>query len=392
MRHVTKLLAVLAALVLIVAACGDDSSDGGGEAIKKIGAGEGKVSIVAWAGYIESGENDENYDWVTAFEKDSGCKVSVKVAGTSDEMVQLMTSSKSFDLVTASGDASLRLIRGGTVQPVNLDLIPSYKTVDDRLKEGRWFTVDGKAYGVPYQWGANVLMYNTDVFPTAPTSWKPVFEADTLPDGSSNSGKVQAYDGPIAIADGALYLKAHQPDLKIDDPYALNQEQFDAVVSLLKGQRKLVSQYWHDTTKQIDDFKSGAAVVGSSWPYQVNTLVLDEAPIASVVPSEGATGWADTTMLATKAPHPNCAYKWMEWSLDPKVQGDVASWFGSVPTVPAACDGNELLGADGCKTNGIDDFENIAFWKTPEKDCFGKGDDCVAYSEWVKKYQEIQNG
>jgi putative spermidine/putrescine transport system substrate-binding protein len=375
----------------VVVACGDDSKDDT-EALKKVGAGEGKVSIVAWAGYIERGENDKNYDWVTQFEKDSGCKVTVKVAGTSDEMVQLMTSSSSFDLVTASGDASLRLIKGGTVQPVNLDLIPGYKTVDDRLKGGAWYTVDGKAYGVPYQWGANVLMYNTKVFTTAPTSWKPVFEQQSLPDGSSNKGKVQAYDGPIAIADGALYLKKHQPDLGIDDVYALNQKQFDAVVDLLKGQRKLVSQYWHDTTKQIDDFKSEAAVVGSSWPYQVNTLVADKAPIASVVPSEGATGWADTTMLATKAPHPNCAYKWMEWSLNPKVQGDVASWFGSVPAVPAACDGNDLLGADGCKTNGIDDFDKIAFWKTPQADCFGKGDDCVPYSEWVTKYQEIQNG
>ena len=388
----TRSLLAVAVTAILIAACGSSGGDAG-STLKEVGAGEGAVSIVAWAGYIESGENDKSYDWVTQFEKDSGCKVSVKTAATSDEMVQLMTSSKSFDLVTASGDASLRLIRGGTVQPVNLDLIPAYKTVDKRLQGGSWYTVDDKAYGVPYQWGANVLMYNTDSFKgTAPTSWKPVFEEETLPDGSSNKGKVQAYDGPIAIADAALYLKTAKPELKIDDPYALDQAQFDAVITLLKAQRKIVSNYWHDTTKQVDDFKSDAAVVGSSWPFQVNTLVADKAPIASTVPAEGATGWADTTMLATNAPHPNCAYKWMQWSLQPKVQGDVASWFGSVPAVPTACDGNDLLGADGCKTNGIDDFDKIAFWKTPEKDCFGNGGTCVPYSDWVTKYQEIQNG
>ncbi|MCU1351811.1 MAG: potF 2 [Acidimicrobiales bacterium] len=394
MRIERRRVVALAATIVLLAACGSSKKTNTQPAAKKIGPGEGAVSIVAWAGYIERGGSDKSYDWVTKFEKDTSCKVSVKVAGTSDEMVRLMTTSKSYDLVTASGDASLRLIRGGTVQPVNLDLVPAYKTVDKRLQGGVWYTVDGKPYGVPYQWGPNVLIYNTSVFKTAPTSWKSVFEPMTLPDGKSNKGRVEAYDGAIAIADGALYLKAHQPSLGIKDPYALNQKQFDAVVTLLKGQRKLVSQYWHDTTKQVDDFKSAAAVVGSSWPYQVNTLTAAKppAPIASTIPSEGATGWADTTMLASNAPHPNCAYKWMQWSLTPKTQGDVASWFGSVPAVPAACDGNVLLGATGCKTNGIDKFDQISFWKTPESNCFGKGGTCVPYSTWVSKYLEIKNG
>jgi putative spermidine/putrescine transport system substrate-binding protein len=388
-----KWISLLAALAIvgIGAGCGsDDSGPSSAEPITEIGEGEGAVSIVAWAGYIEDGSNDKNYDWVTKFESDTGCKVSVKVAGTSDEMVSLMTGSKSFDLVTASGDASLRLIQGGTVQPVNLDLIPSYDTVDERLQDAPWYTVDGQAYGVPYDWGANVLMYNKNVFKTPPTSWDVVFKEQKLPDGKSNKGRVQAYDGAIYIADAALYLKAHEPDLGIGDPYALNQEQFDAAVQLLEDQRGLVNTYWHDTAAQIDDFTSGGSVASSSWPYQVNALVLDKQPISSVVPEEGATGWADTTMLRTDAPHPNCAYKWMEWSLNKKVQGDVASWFGSVPAVPAACEGNELLGPDGCKTNGSDDFEEIEFWKTPTADCFGDGGECVPYSEWSTEYQRIK--
>jgi putative spermidine/putrescine transport system substrate-binding protein len=384
---------LILAIVLAVAgvACGSSDKTGSdAPTIEKVGPGEGAVSIVAWAGYVEDGSNDKAYDWVTPFEKQSGCKVTVKTAATSDEMVSLMTGSKSYDLVTASGDASLRLIAGGTVTPVNLDLIPGYKNVDDRLQDAAWYNVDGKAYGVPYQWGANVLAYNTKVFKTAPDSWGVVFKEQNLPDGKSNKGRVQAYDGAIYIADAALYLKATQPDLDIDDPYALNQEQFDAAVALLKTQRSLVNKYWHDVTAQIDDFTNGGTVASSTWPYQVNTLQLAKQAIKSVVPKEGATGWADTTMLRTDAPHPNCAYKWMEWSLSKKVQGDVASWFGSVPAVPSACDGNKLLGADGCKTNGIDNFDDIAFWKTPTTDCFGDGGTCVPYSKWTTEYQKIK--
>src|SRR3712207_3945056 len=141
----------------------------------EIGAGEGQVDIVAWPGYIERGETDKNYDWVTEFERKTGCKVNVKTAGTSDEMVALMNEG-GFDLVTASGDASLRLISGKRVQPINVDLIPSWKTIDERLQNAPWHTIDGVHYGVPYQWGANVLAFNTQVFKEPPKSWSVVFE------------------------------------------------------------------------------------------------------------------------------------------------------------------------------------------------------------------------
>lgn len=350
---------------------------------------EGQVDIVAWPGYIERGETDKNYDWVSAFEQDTGCKVNIRTAGTSDEMVSLMTQG-GYDLVTASGDASLRLIRGGTVQPIDVDRVPSYANVDERLKNAPWHFVDGKHFGTPYQWGPNVLMYNSKVFPAAPTSWAVVFEEQKLPDGKSNKGRIQAYDGAIYIADAALYLMAKQPALGIKDPYALNEDQYAAVLALLRQQHPLVHRYWHDANVAVQDFTNEGVVASGSWPFQVNTLVANKQPIASVVPAEGATGWADTTMLATNAKHPNCAYKWMEWSLNAKVQGDVAAWFGSVPAVPAACKGNALLGDMGCATNGFDNFDKIHFWRTPEAAC--EQGTCVPYSRWATDYVAVMGG
>ena len=353
------------------------------------GAMEGQLDIIAWAGYIERGESDKNYDWVTGFEKETGCKVNVKVAGTSDEMVSLMNQG-GYDLVTASGDASLRLVAGGKVQPVDLTRVPSFSGVDKRLQDAPWFTVDGKHYGVPYQWGPNVLMYNTNVFKTAPDSWSVVFEPQDLPDGKPNKGRVQAYDGAIYIADAALYLMAKDPSLGITDPYELNEAQYKAVLDLLRTQKPLVHRYWHDATVQMSDFKNEGVVASGSWPYQVNGMQADKQPIASVVPKEGATGWADTTMLHSEARHPNCAYAWLEHSISPKVQGDVASWFGSLPAVPAACEGNALLGADGCKTNGFDNFDQIHFWRTPDGKC--STGECVPYSRWTQDYIAIKGG
>jgi len=364
-----------------------------------VGEGEGAVDIIAWVGYIERGETDPAYDWVTSFEEETGCKVNVKTAATSDEMVALMNEGQ-FDLVTASGDASLRLIYGGRVQPINIDLIPSWSTVDERLQNAPWHTVDvdgdgtAEHYGTPYQWGPNVLMYNTEAFgDEAPTSWSVVFEELTLPDGESNAGRVQAYDGPIYIADAAQYLKANNPDLNITDVYELDRDQFNAALDLLRQQRELVARYWHDAFIQIDDFTNEGIVASGSWPFQVNLLAAAGEPIASTIPEEGATGWADTTMMHVNAPHPNCAYMWMEHSLSPKVQGDLAAWFGSVPAVPAACTGNELLTDTGCATNGFDNFEKINFWKTPVADCGDdRGEVCVPYYEWVTSYIAVIGG
>jgi putative spermidine/putrescine transport system substrate-binding protein len=358
----------------------------------EVGEGEGALNIVAWPGYIERGETDKTFDWVTKFEEASGCKVNVKTANTSDEMVALMNEG-GFDLVTASGDASLRLVAGGRVQAINIDLVPSWSKIDERLQNAPWHTVDGVHYGVPYQWGPNVLMYNTNVFKEAPTSWSVVFEEQNLPDGQPNKGRVQAYDGPIHIADAAQYLMAHKPELGITSPYELNEDQYKAALDLLRQQRNLVGRYWHDAFIQIDDFKNEGVVASGSWPFQVGLLKADGQPVASTIPEEGATGWADTTMLATGAANPNCAYKWMEHTLSSNLQADLSVWFGANPVVPAACtDGSGMQTAEGCTANGLDDFDRIRFWTTPVANCSQGEGACVPYYRWVSDYIGVIGG
>ncbi len=377
-------------LISLVSAVVSSQAFGAGM-VTELGKAEGQVSIVAWPGYIERGETMESFDWVTKFEEATGCSVQVKTANTSDEMVALMNEG-GFDLVTASGDASLRLIAGKRVQPVNIGLIPSWGTIDKRLKDAPWHTVDGTHYGTPYMWGPNVLMYNTEAFNEPPTSWSVVFEETTLADGKSNKGRVQAYDGPIHVADAANYLMHHQPELGIKSPYELNDDQYKAALDLLRQQRKLVSRYWHDAFIQMDDFKNEGVVASGSWPFQVNLLAGEKLPIASTIPIEGATGWADTTMMHVDSENPNCAYMWMEHTLSSNLQSDLSVWFGANPSVPAACtDGRGMQTAEGCTTNGLDDFEKIKFWQTPVSKCASQGQ-CVPYYRWVSDYIGVIGG
>ena len=353
-------------------------------------AGEGELSIVAWPGYIERGDTDKAYNWVGEFEDATGCKVTVKTAGTSDEMVSLMNQG-SYDLVTASGDASLRLIAGKKVQAIDTSKIPSWHKIDERLQNAPWHTIGDMHYGVPFQWGPNVLMYNTDVFTTAPASWSVLFVPQDLPDGKPNKGRIQAYDGAIYMADAALYLMSTKPELAIKDPYELNETQYQAVLEILRGQHPLVHRYWHDYNVQMSDFKNEGVVASGAWPFQVNMLQAEKQPIASVIPREGATGWADTTMMGASSKNQVCAYKWLEWSLSDKVQAPLAEWFGANPVVPAACKAKAPGGSDFCAGNGYEQFAHIKFWKTPQSTCVTQKT-CVPYSRWTQDYIAIMGG
>ena len=345
------------------------------------------MNLIAWAGYVEDGSTDPKVDWVSDFEKQTGCKVNTKIGNTSDEMVTLMRTGK-YDGVSASGDATLRLVAGGDVDPVNVDLVPNYKDIFPALKNQPHNTVDGVHYGIPHGRGANLLMWNKDVVKPAPDSWGVVF------DGKSYKGKVTAYDSPIYIADAALYLKATQPDLGIDNVYELDDDQFNAAVDLLKKQRQAIGEYWFDYAKEQAAFTSGDSVVGTTWQVITNYVQADKTspPVEAILPKEGGTGWSDTWMVSSQAKHPNCMYRWMNWIVSPKVNAEMAEWYGEAPANAKSC--GETADPNFCKVFHADDekfFDRVAYWTTPRAQCGDdRGDTCKDYSDWVKAWTEIK--
>lgn len=387
--------AVLTAVMLLAVACskGGGSGDGGPVDVggkptlpTSIGEGEGALNLIAWPGYAEK-------DWVAPFEKETGCAVKVTYGNTSDDMVNLMRKAGGtlYDGVSASGDATNRLIAAGDVAPVNIDLIEEYVNVMPSLQSPPHNTVDGVHYGVPYMWGPNFLMYNTKEVKPAPTSWDVVFNAD-----SPYKGKVTAYDSPIYIADAALYLKAHNPELGITDPYELTSTQLDAAVELLKTQSTLISKYWAIYSDEIKGFKDGSMTIGTAWPVneQYAGLGKDPAPVASVVPSEGVTGWADTWMMSSHAQHPNCMYKWMDYTTRSDVQAQVAAFYGATPSNTIACSAlKDAIGKDADTVYHCGDDEylsSISLWRTPLQDCGDGKMDCQDYTAWTEKWTEIR--
>jgi putative spermidine/putrescine transport system substrate-binding protein len=386
-----RLATAAAAAAITLTACGSTTTGGstsappptaGMKPQTTIGQGEGALNLIAWGGYVDP-------LWKVPFQNATGCKINEKDAGSSDEMVSLMADGGGgqWDMVSASGDADLRLIYGGDVKPMNTDLIPDWVNFQDKFKSPPFNTINGIHYGISLQWGPNTLLYSTKKFPIAPTSWSVIYDP-------ALSGLITIPDNAIQIADAALYLSKTKPSLNITDPFELNKTQFDATVALLKQQRPLIKKYWPDIPTEETLFKSGDAVVGAAWPIMTNDLKKAGAPVADTIPSEGATGWADTWMLATKATHPNCAYLWTKWVSTPKVQAEQAINYGETPVNTLACAQMELLTPGSCHQFHADApgsyFDNIKFWKTPIADCGGGNLTCIPYSQWLSAWTTIK--
>jgi putative spermidine/putrescine transport system substrate-binding protein len=389
-----RIPSALAVLALVTAACGGAGSSAGPSGmLSTLPDAENELNLVIWAGYAESGQSDPAYDWVTPFQDATGCMVHTTDMTDSANGVSLMQTGN-YDGISASGDATLRLIAGGNVAPVNFDLIPNYADVFDGLKNQPHNTVDGVGYGTPHGRGANLLMYNTDTFSQAPTSWDVVWDAD-----SPAAGKISVYNSSIYIADAALHLKQTNPDLGIDNIYQLNEEQFNAAVDLLQQQKDIVGEYWGLATDQIASFGSGNMLAGTTWQYQYNVIKGDdaEAPVAVTLPDEGSTGWSDTWMIAKNAAHPGCMYRWMDWMLSPEANAQATVWFGEAPVTQAACDKAEELSPGHCETFHATDedyFSKVYFWSTPRDDCYD--DDpattCKNIDDWIQAWTEITGG
>jgi putative spermidine/putrescine transport system substrate-binding protein len=372
-------------LGLLAAACGSPAPSG---MLEELGDGEGALNLVIWTNYAERGEQDPAFDWVNPFQDETGCIVETTEMTDSGNGVDLMQTGQ-YDGISASGDATLRLIAAETVAPINTELIPNYDLIFDGLKLQPHNSVDGVPYGVPHGRGANIMLTNSDVFPEAPSSWDPVFEG-----AADHSGQISIYNYAIYIADAALHLMQKDPDLGIENPYQLNDEQFQAAVDLLEAQSEH-AVYWGTAGEQITSFENEEAVIGTSWQYQANTIAA--VPVEASLPEEGSTGWSDTWMIHSEAEHPNCMYMWMNHMADPEINAMATVWFGEAPTSTEACEAAEVLSPGHCDTFHATDeeyFDRVWYWDTPRADC-GDDDDattCKDFDAWLEAWATITGG
>ena len=361
---------VCIASILMLVACGSSSKNKTTSSIPAITApninapGEGKLNMVNWEGYADP-------SFVKGFERQTGCMVNSVPAGTSDEMFTKFTSGGGgqYDVVSPSGDADLRLIFSGAVRELDTSKLTNFKDLAPQLQSPSFNTIQGHHFGISFMWGADVLIYNKDKIKTPPNSWSILYDP-------KYKGKITIPDNPIQIADPALQFFGAK------DPFQIDQATLNKVKAKLIAQRPLVRKYWVLASDFESLFKSGDAIVGAGWPLMTNDLRKAGMNVGEVLPKEGVTGWSDSWMLAKKAKHPICAYKWMNYVTSPKVQAKVADVTAYSPANVKTC---AVVGAARCKALHITDakyYRTIRYWETPVKP--------TNYRQWTDAWAQVK--
>lgn len=336
--------------------------------VASLGPGEGTVSVVAIDGYAEWGGVDPKVKWVGTFEKETGCKVSLRYYDPRQEEKPGDFPPSSFDVISATPEVGGRLMNEGKAAPLNTALLHGYDKIPKRLRTLPSVTRGERVYGVPYVWATNEILYDAGkVGPDGPQS---LF---------TDKGPVMLRDRPLSLADAALALKAEGADVGADikDPFDLTDAQLDAAAELFTSGKDGRRTFWRDPVEVVQGFATGSVRLAQATPYHLDVLRQGHKPVRALT-DRPVTGWADAWMVSAQAAHPSCAYKWLDFTMSADVQRKVSAWMGLAPANPEGCTGAARRICVDYRVGTSRAFRGVYFAVRPE-----------AYDKWVERWSRI---
>jgi putative spermidine/putrescine transport system substrate-binding protein len=254
------------------------------------------------------------------FEAATGCRVAIRPAPSESALADRPPAG--LDLLVLPGEAVLELADRRAIAPLATSRIAGRGDVIAPLADTALAARDTRTYAVPFAWGVDVLLYAQSAFPSPPASWSALYDP-------AYRGRIVVPDSVLQVANAALVQGA-------SDPFALDRDQLRAAGDLLGRQRKLVRLYWNAARALGPLFADGTVVLGEGREADARDL----APwgVAAATPPGPTTGWSAWWALASGAPHPRCAYKWLNYGAAPAVQLELAQAIGGAPANGRACD------------------------------------------------------
>ncbi|MFF5206543.1 extracellular solute-binding protein [Streptosporangium sp. NPDC000396] len=338
-----------------------------------IGESEGTLRMLTFQDHVEYGAASSKVDWLTPFERQTGCRVRLDRVETSVEMAEQFSRTP-YDVVSPSPDLAGRLMAEGKVATIDTGLIEAYKDIPKRLRELPAVRRGDRVYGVPYLWGINEIMYEG--------------ERPRGPEALYTASRSAIRDNPMSIADAALALKGFRPELKIDDPFQLTPAQLDAAEKLLAERDGPERVYWKESSLDvIRAFAAEGVRIAQALPYDLDVFKRAGRPVKAL--EAPMTGWVDSWMVVAGNASPNCAYKWLNWVSSPEAQGQASDWTWLAPANLKACDGRARRVCEAYHARDAGRLRSIHFAVRPSKDCGGQGGECTDYTEWEERWKQL---
>jgi spermidine/putrescine-binding protein len=264
--HRTGGLGLALATPALLAACGDSGSSSSSTSSGSSGGGTAKsLNVLTWQGYHDK-------PWLAEYQKKTGVKINAINVGSPAEMfAKVKANPGQFDIVLATSGWFKNYADADLLVPIDMAKVPNL----DQIKLGfAWkdaTTVNGKTYGILYNWGDQPLGWLTKQLPSGSSIakysdssgvpndwnilWDPMFK-----------GKVSVFDDPTSVE--PMIPMA----LGFPDPYNLNEEQFTAFEKKLMELRPQVKRLTSGYDDQVNQFATGEAAIGY---INIATVALD---------------------------------------------------------------------------------------------------------------------
>src|ERR1022692_734178 len=308
------------------------------------------LNLLAWEGYADP-------SYVKAFEEQNHCKVSASYMGSSDELVAKLRggSAGTYDVISPSSDVATMIATSGLASPLDLGKLPTYNQLSPQLTSLALVRAKGDIYGVPFMWGPDPMIYDTNVFANPPDSWNVMWD-------SKLKGKVSVWDDLSTVYMAAQVLGYDKPDP--GHLYNLSDEELDSVKKKLIELKPNIRKMWSTGGELTNLFQNHEVVIAMGWPLNTVELKKKSFPVGETIPKENTTGWIDHLMITAGSENKDLAYKFLEFMIEAKTQKAVTDVTHYTPANPHAA---QFMTADEVKIRHLDDVDNyqrrIYFWQ-----------------------------
>ena len=325
-RRLTGSARILALGVFLLSACGggkpaaDQGASAPGAGTSGTG-GAGKVlNLFIWSDYLAP-------NTLSDFERQTGITVHAAYYDSNETLeTKLLAGSSGYDVVVPTASYFERQIKAGVYLTLDKSKLPNLKNMDPQLMSRVAIHDPDNAHGVIYMWGTNGIGYNekmvTALMPDAPLdSWRLVFD----PAVAAKIAKcgISVLDSPAEMMRAVLnYLGKDPNSQKPEDvqaaeatllkirPYIRNINSSEYIEALANGDLCVAVGYNGDVLQARD--RARDANKGIDIKY--------------VVPKEGSILWFDMLAVPKDAPHPESAYAYINYIMEPKVIAEISNF------------------------------------------------------------------
>jgi spermidine/putrescine-binding protein len=254
-----------------------------------------ELNLFVWTEYIPQ-------DALDCFELVYDVRVNRKEYSSNEEMYASLTAGSSiYDLVQPTDYIVSLMIRQGLLQKMDKSKLPVIKYFDPNYLNLPFDP--NNEYTVPYQGGTDAVVYNADAVKDAPKSYADLWKKENI-----DAKRMIMLDDSRAVIGATLLTLGY-------DPNTTDEKQLAAAKAKLKELAKGVKLYDSDSPKSA--LIAGDVDLGIVWTGEVELASHENPAIKYVYPTEGAILWQDNYAMPQDAPHPDAAYAWLNYTMQP---------------------------------------------------------------------------